>query len=244
MMAFRFTSNSKVVNAKMSNMVAVQMPFALSKALNDTAKTLVTKNKQDMEMIFDRPVTFTKNAFFFRRVKKGATSVTIRRKNKQSGRHYLEVQEDGGARPQTAMEKLFKMNLPYGGILRHVTPTRNTPLNQKGNMTPGFRNKVLSALQVTRDRAARSQTFGKPNKGRQTFFVPAPTHPLGQGRRAGVYQRNTAGNAKKVLNFIDRNITYQPRLRFDDRMDKYGKVIFPKKMRTSLKHAMATARFK
>ena len=77
--AFKFKSNTKDVNARLSNMVATQMPFAISKALNETAKTLVAKNKQDMRMIFDNTVPFTLNAFFFKFAKKGQTSVTIRR---------------------------------------------------------------------------------------------------------------------------------------------------------------------
>lgn len=236
--AFKFKSNAKDVNAKMSNMVAVQMPFAISKALNETAKTLVAKNKQDMRMIFDRPVPFTLNAFYFRYAKKGQTSVTIRRKDKQVGRHYLEVQEYGGLRPQTGMEKTFAMNLPYSGILRHITPTKAAPKNKHGNMSPGFRNKMMSAMQVARDPTQRSKTRGKQ------YFVPSSTHPLGQGKRAGVYMRNSAGNAKKMLNFIDRGIKYKPKLKFGSRMNRYGRMVYPRKFQAAMKLALSTARLR
>mgnify|MGYP000386219671 CR=1 FL=1 len=108
----------------------------------------------------------------------------------------IEVQEDGGLRPQTGMEKAFAMNLPYSGLLQHLIPTKAAPKNKAGNMSPGFRNKMMSAMQVARDPQMRSRSKGKQ------FFVPAETHPLGQGRRAGVYMRTSAGNAKKMLNFI------------------------------------------
>ena len=237
-MSFKFTSNSKIVNAKMSNMIARQTPFAISRALNESAKTLIKKNKQDMQMIFDRPVAFTLNAFFFRFAKKGQTSVKIRRKDKAVGKHYLEVQEDGGLRPQTGIEKAFAMNLPYSGLLQHLVPTKAAPLNKAGNMSQGFRNKMMSAMQVARDPQMRSRSKGKQ------FFVPAETHPLGKGRRAGVYMRTSAGNAKKMLNFIPNRISYTPRLKFEQRMNKYASIIYPKKLKAAMRHALATAKLR
>ena len=242
--AFQFKSNVADVNRRMSNMVARQMPFAISKALNETAKSLVAKNKKDMGRIFDNPVPWTLNAFTYKPAKKYDNTVTIRRKDMQRKRHYLEVQNEGGLRGQTGMEKAFETNLPYAGVLRHVAPTKATPLNKYGNMSPGFRNQIMSAMQVSRDTKMRSPIKGQTKSGKARYFVPSNTHPLGQGRRAGVYQRTSAGNAKKVLSFIDRGISYRPKFRFEERMDMYGKNIYKKKLAASLQYAMRTAKLK
>jgi len=242
--AFQFKSNVADVNRRMSNMVARQMPFAISKALNDTAKSLVAKNKQDMGRIFDRPVPWTLNAFTYKPARKYENTVTIRRKDMQRKRHYLEVQNEGGLRGQTGMERAFQMNLPYGGILQHVTPTKATRLNKHGNMSPGFRNQMMSAMRVSSDPKMRSPVKGQTRSGGAKYFVPNIDHPLGQGSKAGVYQRMSKGRLRKVLNFIDRGIAYRPKLRFEERMALYGSNIYKKRLSASLKYAMATAKLR
>jgi hypothetical protein len=237
--AFKFSSNTKLVNEKMSNMVARQMPYATQLALNNTAKNLVARNKRDMKRIFDRPVNFTLNAFYFKAARKHENTVTIRRKDMQKGKHYLEVQEEGGVRPQTGFEKAFAQNLPYAGILRHITPAQGTRLNKHGNMSPGFRMQMLSAMQVARDPQQRSKKFGRTNKGSKQYFIPNTT-----GKKAGVYQRLASGKVKKVLNFHDSSMRYRPKLRFSERMGMYGRSVYPKNLQAGLRRAMATAKLR
>ena len=235
---FKLSSNTKIVNAKMSNMVASQMPYARQLALNNTAKNLIARNKRDMSRIFDKPVRFTLNAFFFKGAKKYENSVTIRRKDMVVGKHYLEVQEEGGARPQTGFEKALSRNLAYSNILRHATPAAIRK-NKHGNMTPGARMQLLSALQVARDPQQRSKKFGRTNSGRQNFFVVDSAD-----KSAGIYQRYKKGNVKKLVHFHSNAIIYKPKLRFNDRMNMYGKAVFPKKLREAMRRAMATAKLR
>lgn len=239
-MDFKFKSNASIVNAKMSNMVAKQMPFAISLALNNTAKTMIAKNKQDMNKIFSRPVAFTRNAFFYKPARKGDTSVMLRRKDMQRGKHYLEVQQDGGARPQTGIEKAFQYRLPYAGVFKHMTPTSNFPRIKSGVISPGERNKIMAAMQVQQDPAANSPKRGRPKRGKDVYFAPKSF-----GRKAGIYKRKEGSRSiQKMFNFIDRNITYRPRLRFDDRMALYGRTIYPKRLQSAMKRALATAKIR
>ena len=69
-MSFKFSSNSKQVNAKLSTMVARQIPFATAKSLTMTSKTLVEQNKRDITTIFSNPTAWTRNAFFSYRLRK------------------------------------------------------------------------------------------------------------------------------------------------------------------------------
>ena len=243
--SFKFNANTKDINRKMSNLVGAQMPFAVSKALNDTGKTLVAKNKQDMRMIFDNTVPYTLNAFFFRFARKGQTSIKIKRKDKQVGRHYLEVQEDGGRRPKTRMENLIKYNLATPRHIGTVTPTHHMKRSKTGSIG-GERNRILSALHLTASRDTHSPLYGYSGKTKRStgYFVPAPTHPLGQGKRFGVYRRTAAGNAQKVLNISEREPMYRPKLRFYSRMNRYGSMMFPKKMQKALRYALSTAKLR
>ena len=252
--SFKFESNSKDVNARLSNMVAVQMPFAISKALNDTARTMVKKNRQDMRMIFDNAVPWTLNAFGSSRfkngpmkmAKKGDTQIFIRRRDDRAKRHYLDVQEDGGTRERTGLESLVNANLATSRFVGAVTPTKHFKRSKTGAMSGGELNKIMSALHLSRDKSTHSKLKGYTGKTKrsQAYFVPASTHPLAQGKRFGVYKRNAAGNAKKVLNISERRPIYKPKLKFNDRMVRYGKQVFPKKMQKALAYAMRTAKFK
>jgi len=234
MFTFYFRSNSKTVNRKMSNLVGSQMPFAIQRSLNETAKTLHKKNQQDMKLAFDRPNRFTLNAYFIKYAKKYDTSVTIRRKDTHARKHYLEVQDEGGPRPRKGIENRFKYGVPTGAPLEYLAPTVHTPRSKAGNVTMGFYNKVFA------------QVNGKPSgkaKGRQ-YFVPRVTHPLGQGKRAGIYERTPAGNARKVFSFLSFPPMYRKRTNFHGNMTRYGKMIYPKKFKAAMRHALATARLR
>lgn len=246
MFNFKFNSNSAQVNRRLSNLVGSQMPYAVARALNETAKTLHAKNKQDMRAAFENPTPFTINAYFIKFAKKGEQNVVIRRKDMQRGKHYLEVQDEGGPRPAKAVENNFRTRLAYGGAVNYLTPTRHTPRNKYGNVSPGFMNKVMSQLQVQRDPAMNMNTQrprSRKSKAKQ-YFVPSTNHPLGRGIRAGVYERTAAGNAKKVLNFLTFPPTYRARTNFHRNMTSYGQSVFPKKLKMTLRRAMQTARLR
>lgn len=241
----RITADTRNLNRKMSNLIGRQLPFAVSRALNQTAKDLIQANKQDMKMRFDRPVSFTLNAYYFMYAKKGDTSVTIQRKSMQAKKHYLEVQEAGGQRSMKGFEKNFMYNLAYSGPISYITPTDKAPKLSNGNMSMGFLRKVEAQLRTASDPAMRANTQ-KPRsrkaRGKQ-YFVPDITHPLGQGRSAGVYERTPAGNVKKVLNFVTSAPQYTKRTRFHQNMPRWASKILPGKLRSSLRFAMETARF-
>jgi hypothetical protein len=246
MFSFKFNSNSAQVNRRMSNLVGSQMPYAVARALNETAKTLHAKNKQDMRLAFENPTPFTLNAYFIKFAKKSEQSVVIRRKDMQRGKHYLEVQDEGGPRPRKGVESNFRTNLAWGGPVNYLTPTRRTETNKYGNVSSGFMNKVMSQLQVQRDPAMNMNTQ-KPRKRKSQatqYFVPSTSHPLGQGIRAGVYERTPAGNAKKVLSFLTFPPIYRPRTNFHAKMTRYGQSVFPKKLKKTMSHAMRTARLR
>lgn len=244
-MQVTITSNAAEINRRLSNMVARQLPYAIAKGLNDTAKTLVEANKRDMQMRFRNPVPFTLNAYYFKYAKRGETSVTIQRKTEVGRKHYLEVQEAGGPRKQKGFEKNFESNLASRPGVKFVLPTSAAPVLKSGHMSQGFLRKVEAQLKTARDPAMRqteqSKKRQRKSRGKQ-YFVPELTHPLSRGSRDGVYERTAAGNVVKVLNFPATAPKYTKRTRFHQNMPKWAARILPGKMNSALAHAIRTAR--
>lgn len=235
--AFNFKSNSKQVNARMSNMVGKQMPFATAKSLTLTAKTLVDQNKRDIGTIFDNPVAWTKNAFFFIPAKKNNPRTIIKRKDKGTGtasnvppakQHYLEVQQKGGGRGPKAFEGALRARAKGAGKFRYATPTRDTRLNAAGNMTRNQINKILGQV---------GQKGGK-------FFIPQSNHPLALKGGDGVFERMAKNKVKKRLHLHNSTPNYSAQFNFYGRMHRYGKLAFPRIFKRELRAALMTSGFR
>ncbi len=236
-MSFKFSSNSKQVNAKLSNMVARQMPFATAKSLTLTAKTLVQQNERDIPMLFQNPTGWATRAFFLIPAVKDNPRTIIKRKDKVTGtstnvkpsrQNYLEVQETGGGRKPKAFERAISSRGKGAAGFRYATPTRDTRLNGKGNLTRGAINKILDGV---------SQKGGK-------FFIPKSNHPLALRGGNGVFERMAKNKVKKRLHLTNAIPSYRPQLRFYKRMNRYARSAFPKIFRVSLANALKTAKFR
>ena len=230
---FKLTANTAALERKLNNAVNSQIPYATSLALNETAKVMLEKNKQDMKSAFNNPTPFTMNAFYIQWAKKSNPRAVVRRKDMVVGKHYLEVQDSGGARGYKGFERNMQRNLKYGGNVGFVLPTSATPLNKYGNVSQGFLRKVEAGLGTARDVAMRSNAKKSKKFG---YFVPRESHPLSPG----VYHRNAVGNVKKVLNFVSKNPTYRRRTNFDANMRKYFQLEYGPQFNVALRKALST----
>jgi hypothetical protein len=235
MFSFKFSSNSADVNRKMANMVQRQIPFATAKSLTLTAKTLVEQNKRDMVSIFDNPVAWTRNAFFFIPAKKNNPRTIIKRKDMASGsnvppskQNYLEDLEDGGGRKPKAFETALTSRARGASRFRYATPTRDTRTTAAGNIGRATINKILA------------QAATKGGK----MFVPKSTHPLAQRGGDGVFERMAKGKVKKRLHLHNSIPSYRPQFNFYRRMNKYGRTAFQRIFKRELANAMRTARLR
>lgn len=234
------------VNVKMTQFdigltdrLAKQAPFALAQAMNDAVYDGQDAVEDEIAASFDRPTRFTKKAFRVQRASKRDLTASILRKDMVAGRHYLEVQEEGGARPQTGLEKLLARRLNYGGIVQSVIPAKGARLTAAGNWSPGQRNQVLSAIKAQRDERTNTTKASKARKtGRSGYFVPRDGSKLSPG----VYQRMARGKVKKILHITDRVATYQKRFHFYERVSIRVNRKLAGHFDRRLKHALATAR--
>lgn len=164
---FKIEANFRQIERMLSDMQDKQIPFAMMLAVNDTAKDAHEEIQREMKTAFRNPTPWTQRAFFVKRATKTNPVAVIRRKDAPRGRHYLGVQARGGPRPQTGLERLVSSRLKYSGIVRTITPAKGARLNKYGNMSPGQRNQILSAIKSQRDpttnttvRSARRKTNG------------------------------------------------------------------------------------
>lgn len=209
-------------------------------ALNDTAKDVLKHMQGRMEVVFDRPTRFTKNAFQVGPwAKKSSPVVEVKERPSVEPRHFLKVQESGGARPKTGLERLMTSRLAYEGDIQAVVPASGARLNSFGNWSPGERNQVLSAVQAQGDARTNTSDASKArNKTRAGYFVPRPGSKLSPG----VWRRKGKKSLKKVLHFTTAMPAYQKRLGFYDGVAEVFDDRFRHHFERSLERAMETAR--
>lgn len=213
-MEMTFKLDTREFDKMVASLTGRDAAIALSRALNDAGKDALKHVEDRMMVIFDRPTPFAKKAFTIRGAKPQNLEVTIFERPDAGSKHFLKVQERGGARPQTGVERLFNTRMAYDGNIRTVVPASAALLNQYGNWKTGERNRVLSAVQAQSDRMMNSTKVSKvKNRNAKQFFVPRPGSKLSPG----VWKR-TSKKAKlqKVLHFSDTVPMYQPRLGFLD----------------------------
>lgn len=138
---FTLTSNLAEVEARLDDLTLRQMPFAISRTLNDTAKDVVKAQVVEMQHVFDRPTPFTLNAFRVIPSTKTNLTAVVTTKDRQST--YLPLQAEGGVDVPLKIALLIPVH---------------AALNQYGNMTKGFVRYLLGRpdVFVARQRVAKT----------------------------------------------------------------------------------------
>lgn len=238
MTGLRVSLDANPLRRQLTNLEQTQLPFAGAMALNDVAKDVMTHMRERMGLVFDRPTRFTLNAFRMERASKAKLEASVLLKDPVRGRHFLKVEEAGGVRPQTGLEKALSQRLAYDGLIQSVVPAAAARRDAYGNWSPGERNQVLSALGAQLDKAANTtERSRKRNKGRANYFVPKT------GLSPGVYRRDAPGAAPvKVLNFSESGATYTPRLNFERSAEILWRGRLPEYLARRLEQAVANAK--
>ncbi|WP_233270449.1 hypothetical protein [Chachezhania sediminis] len=200
-------------------------------ALNDTADDVLAHMQGRMDVVFDRPTRFTKNALMVWRANASTLEAKVIERPSVGKRHFLKIQEAGGPRAQTGLEKLLDSRLAYAGDLQAVIPAAGARLNQHGNWSTGERNQALSAVQAQRDSTANTtKASRKRNRKRAGFFVPA----AGSKLSPGIWKRDGRGRITKVLHFTSLAPVYDRRLGFQDGAAEVYEARLPDHLRRTL----------
>jgi len=239
----RLELDTRTFDADLQRIDQRQMPQAIAWALNDTANEVLKHMQERMEVEFDRPTRFTKNAFMVWRATRSTLEATVQERPSVGKRHYLKVQESGGPRGQTGVEGLLSSRLAYDGVIQSVIPTQggrfgSAKLDAFGNWSRGERNQVLSALKAQRDTSANETTKSRRRSRRASFFVPR-----NGGLAPGVWKRNGPDDIPiPILWFSPKAPTYQPRLGFREGAEDVFKEKIGLNLAAAVNKALATAR--
>jgi len=233
---FTFQSNSAKTNAKLAILAQKQIPFAASRALNQTGKELIGVNKRQMQRRFSNPVAYTLNAFRLVRSTKKHLVAEVKRKDRAGGsnnpasaRNYLERQQDGGTRSRKGVETKFKSQVREISNMQTLLPTSRTAVRGQ-NISKARADKVLAGLKQSSDAYPR-------------YFVSQPGQ--GKSKTGGIYRVNSKrGKPQKLFHTKNNLPSYSKRLPFTQYMTKSAKVIFKRAIRSELRNALRTAKFR
>jgi hypothetical protein len=219
---------------QLDDVQARQIPYALSRALNDTARQVIEAEKVHMTSVFDRPTRWTLNAFRVEYSTKSHLVATVLRKTAAERRFYLEVQASGGARGRTGMESALIPRMKYAGQIVAITPASGMKMTPTGSMSQAALTRIVSSLGGPQG-GSRVRQRGR---SKAAYFVPKPGSKLSPG----VWQRTGRNQLRKVLNFTTAPPRYTPRFRFEEVAEMKARETFEANFHRWLQQALATAK--
>ena len=258
-----------MISARIENLPALkaalggyagQIDYAKALALHRTAHIARRDGIAEMRAQFDSPTPSTLNSLFvlprkpdkknptcYLLVKDVAFGTTLKDYSPSvpepgSMAEQIGHQFSGGGRVRKKLEK----GLERGGYItsgEYVAPGPDAPLNQYGNVTPGFVLQVLSALAVQRDAAnnATSSRRSRRNakKAGNVFWSFGGTQQ--GGLRRGLWSRDADGSPLLLLVVIGPP-KYTRRIDLEGIADAAVARNFNEQFRVALDKAIATAR--
>lgn len=226
------------------------IPFALSKAMLDTVRTIYKEEQGTMRTVLDRPRPFTLSSIYYRAPTKdqirGDSEITAEVRFKDfagkgvSAGRYLKPQVEGGSRVLKAGERLLQRSgiLPQGYF---ITPGPGARLDAFGNIPGAKWVQVISFFRsfgetgFTANRAAGAKGTGRKQA---QFFVVRPGD--GSSLPLGIYERSSRGIAL-IMNFVE-SVQYRKRFAFYDIANSIAAREFPDALIRALRYAIATER--
>lgn len=224
-----------------------QVPYAISRALNNTALTVQRELQGEMGRVFDRPTRFTLTSTHIKRATKHDLEARIKIKDEalKSGAaiRWLGPQIAGGYRDAKRSETLLRQR----GILgsdEYIVPGPGANLDANGNISRGQMQKILSRVGASFDALTRAPGKVSRVKGTsygETYFYLR--EPKGRLTRRGIYRRVQAGSmsvVRPVLLFVKRP-RYRKRLRFFEIVEQTFVMRYPLQLKYELERLFRQA---
>lgn len=253
---FKSDVNAHQLIANMTDIEKTQFPFALAKALNDTAFQDVQRGwKDEISLVFDNPVRLTLGAVRVKRARKNqkpapAAEIYLRDTASRGTppARYLEHHVEPGTRPKKPFENI----LIRSGIMsadEFAVPGKSFPLDAYGNVPGRVVQTVLKDLQASRGedtsgfstRKSRARRERRRKRRGGIYF-------LSRGERRqlprGIYERILTGFGSSVRSVF----VFVKSARYNQRFDAYGLASklfndnFPKRFKDAMAQAMRTRR--
>lgn len=225
------------------------VPFAMSKALNETAFMARSAVMMSMRSFFDRPMPYTVNSLYVKKSTKRDLQAQLFWKawasKGASAEKYLEHNIRGGSRKPKRSELLLRQAGLIGSD-QWLVPANSAPLNAYGNIKHSYVIKMISALQASFDGQQNSTKAAKRNK----FFVAGPS--MGRKMAGGnlrmhsgkviMMRRGSGAGDFKPFMFITRPPRYSRIFQFYDIADNAFRRLYKGNFSAALKYALETAK--
>lgn len=236
----------KKMTKDLDDMARKQIPFAMMRGINETAKEVKKAEDKKIKRVFKKPTKTTQNSVIILFAKKTKLEATVKIKDKPfSGSNfsiadYLAPQIFGGSRSRKGSEKRLQASgrMTKG---RSLFPGQGTKLNKFGNIPKGHMTRIMSAVGGHHD--AQQNTTAKSKKRNKNvigFFVVKKGNVSTKHLHPGIYKR--VGRKLIPVIIYGKKPKYQVRFRFFDVADKVINKRLTANFSKSLDFALRTAR--
>lgn len=238
----------------LSDLQLDQYPFAMKNAINATSEKIKTAVVAQMDVDFDRPTPYTKNAMRVDYASKTNLVGGVRFKDPErlsDSQHYLYPNVYGTKRGYKKFEAaLYAKGLMPSGW--YAVPGKDQPLDAFGNVSSGLMKELIAWFEANPSVAGYQSnmtdaTRAKRKKGtRKTFGYEFFILKKAKGRMLpGIYRRVFLGDAVKIYSvfiFVPASHVWYTRLY---KFHETGRAIFDQQFKptfgTELQKAMETA---
>ena len=227
-----------------------QLPWAIAKAMTESAKKAQVALKAQTPRYVDRPTPFTLNSTFVRFASPRKLEAWVGFKDYASkgtpAAKYLQAMATGSVRRLKASER----QLTAAGVLppgSFIVPTGVTPLklNQYGNLTGGTYTQVLSRLKALGEQGYTANVSGarrsQSKRNQRDYFVGRPGGlPLGIYARLGKRPKNGGlPRGFHTVFYVTRQPRYQPKFPIRKILDSTFSNTFGPNLRNALERELA-----
>ena len=164
------------------------LPYIISRSINETAKVVKEAEITEMRRIFDRPTPFTLNSLYIYPSTKTRLRGEVNVKDQAA--KYILPNVEGGPRTMKRSERY---------LASFYVPGKGARVNSYGNISPGQVMQILSVLKRAPDRYQNItvQSKRRNKKARDYFAIYTKKGRL----LPGIYERMKTG-VKPIMMFI------------------------------------------
>lgn len=236
--------DASVLARKFNRLEKRQLPFAMTLAINYTARDMANALKGEIRSEFDRPKEFTVAGVFVRGARKGQIDAVIYLRDEATKGtapvKYLAPSVYGGRRRVKRFERALRATGAIHGDELAV-PAIGARVDQYGNVPAGTIVQMLSSLGSNPSGAntPRGAYRRRGKKKKPDWFVGT-----GAGGQRMIFRAN-AGGTDIVPVFIlvkESSVSYEKQFEFFDVATETFRRTFRRNWEAAFKYAMATAR--
>lgn len=237
-MQVNIKADIKEATRQLTKIQKKQIPYATSRALNETANRTAKYMKQYARRVFHKPTRYTIAGIRWRKTnKKDLTSYVYLNDWPDKGTpqsKYLHPQIHGGGRALKASELAFRRAgiLPPG---KYLAPSPRY-MNSAGNIKPGLMQLIMSQMHAFKEvgysanETATSLVRNKRLRKNRYFLI----------KGYGIFVRQ-GDRVEPVLHFI-RSPRYKAIFPFHEKASKHASKLFKPVFRRELAEALRTAK--